>query len=266
MILLQSFRGSTSRFYRVDGGILKCPVEVWKESRAFEKLTDDIANSFAVERQILDMLGDHPRIVKYRGWQDKPQGLLLAEASHGNLQQYLEDNGDAIPSFVRKKWCRQVAESIAYIHRQGVIHSDLRPENFLVHAITPTSLDLWLCDFGGSTCEKLGLDGKHLPDPGFFDPNSAWVSQPAIDIFSVGSILYTILTGHWPYRSPGPFETVEDMEIYDQQVEDLFRQRKFPSVEGLFGGGIILACWMNKYTSADDVLQALDLEMAGVNE
>lgn len=64
MIPLQSFRGSTSRFYRVDGGILKCPVEVWKESRAYEKLTDEIANSFAVERQILDMLGNHPRIVK----------------------------------------------------------------------------------------------------------------------------------------------------------------------------------------------------------
>lgn len=56
------------------------------------------------------------------------------------------------------------------------------------------------------------------------------------------------------------------MESYDQQVEDLFRQRKFPDVEGLFGGGIILACWTKKYTSADDVLQALDSEMADVNE
>jgi hypothetical protein len=42
------------------------------------------------------------------------------------------------------------------------------------------------------------LDGKHLPDPGFFDPNSDWVSHTATDIFSVGSILTLSLlgTGH----------------------------------------------------------------------
>ncbi|KAJ3578069.1 hypothetical protein NPX13_g2494 [Xylaria arbuscula] len=141
----------------------------------------------------------------YLGWQDTVRGLLLAEASHGSLQRYLEENHDTISTPIRRKWCRQVVESIAYIHGRGVIHSDLRPDNFLVHAITPKSLDLWLCDFGGSTCEKLGLDGKHLPDPGFFNPNSEWVSTTATDIFSVGSILYAILTGHWPYRAPGPF-------------------------------------------------------------
>ena len=192
--------------------------------------------------------------------------MLLAEASHGSLQRYLDENNDTIPPSVRKKWCRQVVESIAYIHSRGVIHSDLRPENFLVHATTPTSLDLWLCDFGGSTCEELGLDGKHLPDPGFFDPNSEWVSTPATDLFSVGSILYTILTGHWPYRGPGPFKTAEEMEAYDQHVEELFRQGKFPDVEGLFGGRIILCCWTSKYTSADDVLQTLDLEMMKTSE
>ncbi|KAB5511443.1 hypothetical protein GE09DRAFT_1180164 [Coniochaeta sp. 2T2.1] len=232
MVAPESFRGSTSRFCRVRQGVLlKYPVEVWRESSAYQKLTDEIANNFSVERQILDLLGEHPRIVSSRG-------LLLAEASHGSLQRYLDENNDT-----------------------GVINSDLRPENFLVHATTSTSLDLWLCDFGGSTCEELGLDGKHLPDPGFFDPNSEWVSTPATDIFSVGSILYTIVTGHWPHRGPGPFKNPEDMEIYDQHVEDLFRQSKFPDVEGLFGGRVMLCCWTSKYTSADDVLRALDLEM-----
>lgn len=149
-----------------------------------------------------------------------------------------------------------------YIHHQGVIHSDLRPDNFLVHATTPECLDLWLCDFGGSTCEELGLDGKHLPDPGFFDPNSKWVSTPATDIFSVGSILYTILTGHWPHRGPGPFKTAEEMESYDRLVDGLFGEGKFPDVKGLFGERVIWGCWTKEYTNADDVLQALDSETA----
>ena len=47
---------------------------------------------------------------------------------------------------------------------EGVIHSDLRPENFLVDASTPTSFDLWLCDFGESVCKELDIDGGSLPD------------------------------------------------------------------------------------------------------
>lgn len=141
-----------------------------------------------------------------------------------------------------------------------MIHSDLRPENFLVHATTPTSLDLQLCDFGGSTYEKLGLDGGSLPDWGFFDPNSEPESSEVADIFSIASILYTILTGHWPYRRPGPFETGEELEEYRQLVDGLFRRGEFPDLDGIWGGVVIMKCWMNEYTSAQDVLQALESE------
>jgi serine/threonine protein kinase len=124
------------------------------------------------------------------------QGLLLVEANHSSLQQYIDENNNSIILCLRKKWCRQTTESIAYLHSQSVIHSDLRPENCLVHATSTASLDIWLCDFGGSTCEELGLDGGHLPDANFFDPTQEYVSTPATDIFSLGSIFYNILTGH----------------------------------------------------------------------
>ncbi|KAI1506119.1 kinase-like domain-containing protein [Biscogniauxia marginata] len=264
----ESFRGSTSRFLRVRPGVLlKYPAQIRKESKLYEQLTAKIANNFAVERQILGILGEHPRIVTYLGWQDEPEGLLLAEASHGSLQRYLDEHGDAVPSPLRKKWCRQVVESIAYIHHRGVVHSDLRPDNFLVHATTPTSLDLRLCDFGGSTCEGLGLDGGSLPDSGFFDPNSepeaSSKASTSTDIFSIASVLYTILTGHWPYRRPGPrpFESCEELEDYQRTVDGLFQRGEFPDVDGIWGGVVIMRCWMNEYASAQDVLRALESEM-----
>ena len=122
-------------------------------------------------------------IFRYLGDQDTvdiQQGLLLAEASHGNLQAYIDEKNASMDIPLRKKWCQQAAESIAFLHENGVIHSDLRPDNFLIHATTKTSLDLWLCDFGGSTCEELDLDGGHLPDDPFFDsthspPLLVWV-------------------------------------------------------------------------------------------
>ncbi|POR37508.1 Putative serine/threonine-protein kinase gdt2 [Tolypocladium paradoxum] len=107
------------------------------------------------------------------------------------------------------------------------------------------------------TCEKLGLDGGHLPDSGFYDPKSEPVSTAQTDIFSVASVIYTIPTGHWPYRSPGPFRTGEEMEEYRQRVDHLFEQGHFPDVAGLFAGEVIMKCWRNEYANADDVLQEL---------
>ncbi|KAI1799617.1 kinase-like protein [Daldinia bambusicola] len=255
--------GSTSRFIRIKPGIvLKYANTYGKEGQEFEdeRTVTRISNCFVVERQIYELLGKHPRIIEYLGYQDKPElppGLLLAEASHGSLQQYL-DNHDTIPLPIQKKWCRQVVESIAYIHQQGVIHSDLRPDNLLVHA-TATSLDLYLCDFGGSTCEKLGLDGESLPDSGFSDPNAEYVSTNTTDIFSVASILYTILTGYWPYRSTKGFSTLDEWDAYMQMADNLFKERTFPSdVHALWAGGIIFKGWMNEYASIDDMLQALE--------
>ncbi|KJZ69956.1 hypothetical protein HIM_10648 [Hirsutella minnesotensis 3608] len=259
--LPKSFDGSTSLFLRVQRGVLlKYPRQIRRESSSYKLLTDKIANNFLVERHILDLLGRHPRIVPYLGWHrasEGQQGVLLMEASHGNLQRYLDDHYDATSSLLRMKWCLQAVESIVYIHRRGIIHSDIRPDNFLVHATTPTSLDLWLCDFGGSTCENFGLDGGHLPDSGFYDPRSEPVSTAQTDIFSVASVLYTILTGHWPYRGPGSFKTGAEMEEYRQKVDDLFARRLFPDIDGLFAGKVIKKCWRNEYANAEEVLQEL---------
>ncbi|KAF2184978.1 hypothetical protein K469DRAFT_688208 [Zopfia rhizophila CBS 207.26] len=99
-----------------------------------------------------------------------------------------------------------------------------------------------LCDFSGSTCEKLSVDGKQLSNPGFFNPNAEWMLTMVIDIFSVGSVLYSIISGHWPHRDPGPFKSAEDYRSYDERVEEHFRNREYPNVNGLFGGTIILGC------------------------
>lgn len=97
----------------------------------------------------------HPNIImfRYRGFRDEPNitGLLFAEASHGNLQNYMDKNNDSIYLSTRKKWCRQVTEAIECLHGKDVIHSDLRPENCLLHK-SHTSLDILLADFGDSMC------------------------------------------------------------------------------------------------------------------
>ncbi|KAL4913981.1 kinase-like domain-containing protein [Aspergillus aurantiobrunneus] len=179
----------------------------------------DIKKSFQVEEQILQILGLHPRIVPFL-------------ANGGNLQAFLDQHIGTTSAALRLKWCLQAAEAVCFIHQKGVIHSDLQVENFLLH-----NNDLLLCDFGGSTSGI--IDSGHLPDSGFFNPSKPWVSTKATDIFSLGSVFYTIITDHWPYRSPRPFASVEDKLSYCDMVDNLFSSNNFPPTERLVGGSEI---------------------------
>ncbi|RCI13187.1 hypothetical protein L249_0368 [Ophiocordyceps polyrhachis-furcata BCC 54312] len=237
----ETFLGSTACFFRIKSGIiLKAP-------------------NFHVERQILERLGEHPLVIRYLGWQSEfPTGLLFTEASYGSLQRFIDERNEDILPALRRKFFSQAIRAVAYAHSRGVIHSDLRPDNFLVHGTWPVELDLWLCDFGGATCEELGLSAEKLPDAGFFDPNLPWVPSPIMDIFSLGSVLYTILTGHWPFREPGGrFSTLTEMEEYESLVDGHFARGLFPQVGGLWGGNIIHGCWSHTFLSVEEVMTEL---------
>ncbi|KGQ04418.1 Ribosomal protein S6 kinase alpha-6 [Beauveria bassiana D1-5] len=247
--------GSTSTIEPVSRGVvLKQPITFQND-----ELAEKVNVCFSVEPLILQRLGQHPRIVKYLG--QRGRGILLGKASHSNLQAYL----DSLPSIhLRQRiiWCRQLAEAISYIHSRGVVHSDLRPRNVLVHETIAGSRDLLLCDFGGSTCDELGLDGGCLPDGPFYHPTFEAASTPALDIFGLGSLFYTIMTGHWPYRStPGAPETIEEKLAYERELANAFNDENYPDVTRLVGGSVILACWKRQYSTADEVLRALDKEV-----
>lgn len=197
--------------------------------------------------------------LRYLGLQG--DGILLGEASHGNLQAYLDEHHASTPLDQRLLWCHQLAEALDYIHSRGVLHSDLRPGNILVHETTPGARDLLLADFGGSVCEELGLDGLSLPDGPFYSPVFNWQSSVLLDLFGMGSIFYTIYTGRWPYKlTPGRFDKVDDrLEWEDKVVYPNFQQEKFPDdVRDLPAGDVILACWKREFATAKDALTALD--------
>jgi hypothetical protein len=102
-----------------------------------------------------------------------------------------------------------------------------------------------LSDFGGSYC-KIGdkiIDGGHLPDPGFFNPKTPWTSTKQTDVFALGSVIHTIMTGHWPYKASGPFVSVEEWEEYGERDDVLLMKGEFPTTEGSVGGNIVEDCW-----------------------
>ncbi|WVN91200.1 uncharacterized protein L203_106457 [Cryptococcus depauperatus CBS 7841] len=249
---LLPYLGSTSAFFLITPGtVVKTPCPDLPKNQT----------ALRIEQQLLERLGKHPRIVPYLG--PHPSGILLAEAPHGDLQTYIDTKHATLSTPHCWSLWEQATEAIVHLHSKGVIHSDLRPENFLVHQAPQPFAGIWLCDFGGSFCAELDLDGGHLPDIPFSDPQMGSESTPATDIFSLGSIFYAILTGYWPFLDrPPKWTSTEDYFDYYHRVVELLKQRKFPDVTGLDGGDVIKGCWNLEYKSAEEVLQAVRSKMA----
>ncbi|KAF2257938.1 kinase-like protein [Lojkania enalia] len=227
-----------------------------------EKLVAEFQNAFAVERQLLNRLGVHPRIVRYYGpygIEGKKDGLLLGEADCGDLQSYIERHDNEIDDALKEKWCLQIAEAVAYVHEKGIIHSNLGTTNILVHQAGQTP-DLLLADFGGSRCLELGLDGNLLPDDPFMDPQLTSFKSPKVDIFSLGIVIYIIITGHYPFHE-GPAPRNEERFAYGDRVQTLFTQGVFPDLSSVpFGSVIAGCCCERKFETAKEVVLALEAE------
>ncbi|KAJ5726032.1 kinase-like domain-containing protein [Penicillium malachiteum] len=207
---------------------------------------------FEKERQIFEILGEHPRIVRCLGIAEVHRGFLLEEASHGDLHGYMKNHGKDMDMSLRLKWRSQAVEAIEFIHKHNVHHFDMSPYNMLVHADSNNDLNLLLCDFGFS---GIG-DKKHAcgHTPGFFDPE--WTISPVYqDLFGLASIFYLIMTGSYPYADVMQNDTTEEADA----VLHLIRwERKFPSVDEIPGGSVILNAWQRVYPDATALIQDQD--------
>ncbi|MEO5339563.1 MAG: serine/threonine protein kinase [Magnetococcus sp. MYC-9] len=160
---------------------------------------DKMRDRLRSEARLLGTL-HHPAVVALYDYQEmQGQPLLVLEWLPGqSLKEWLA-RGERMEETQRVRLLSQLLEAVDYLHTQGVLHRDLKPGNLQLLA----DGSLKVIDFGLAR-RKNGLHGEadgSTGTPGYMAPEQL-MGQPLdrrSDLFSIGVILYEVLTGRQPF-------------------------------------------------------------------
>jgi serine/threonine protein kinase len=155
---------------------------------------------FVIEAQAAGRLS-HPGIVTIFDVREEPEPFLVMEYVEGqSLQQLIGRESRTLPLSTTLRLVQEVAEALHYAHVQGVVHRDIKPANILV---TPDGHPK-IADFGVAKLNQtdVTLPGQVFGSPAFMAPEQLTEegSDARSDLFSLGVILYYMLTGHRPFQ------------------------------------------------------------------
>ncbi|KAF2847261.1 Pkinase-domain-containing protein [Plenodomus tracheiphilus IPT5] len=182
-----------------------------EENNAFELIKEEIA--------IMKKL-NHPNLVTLIEVLDDPDEdslyMVMEMCKKGVVMQVgLEERADPYSEEQCRCWFRDMILGLEYLHAQGIIHRDIKPDNCLV-----TEEDvLKIVDFGVS--EMFDKEGemktaKSAGSPAFMPPElcvakHGHVSGRAADIWSMGCTLYCLLFGRIPFERTGMIELYQSI-------------------------------------------------------
>ncbi|MDX6611244.1 MAG: eukaryotic-like serine/threonine-protein kinase [Blastocatellia bacterium] len=170
--------------------------------------TDFILRRFRKERQILAAL-DHPHIAGLLDGGTTDDGLpyFVMEFIQGQqIYNYCDSRQLSVAE--RLKLFRAICEAVHYAHQKQVVHRDIKPSNVLVTGEgVPKLLDFGIAkllnpDLAGDITHDPTATAMRLMTPEYASPEQVQgePTTPTTDVYSLGVLLYELLTGHRPYR------------------------------------------------------------------
>jgi serine/threonine protein kinase len=185
----------------------------------------DLLRRFRNERQTLAGL-DHPNIVKLLdgGTHEGSPFLVMDYVEGSPVDEYCDAHKLSIDE--RLRLFGKVCAAVQYAHHNLVIHRDLKPSNILVVADgTPRLLDFGIAKVlnpeSSGQSSLVTQTGTRCMTPAYASPEQMRGKSvtSATDIYSLGVVLYELLTGHRPYRLTQNTPAEMERAICEQEPE-----------------------------------------------
>ncbi len=176
---------------------------------------------------------DHPNLVPLLDVASiGPVGYIVSGYIAGpSLEQWLQRHPGGSPPRWAARLVAILAHAMEYVHQRRILHCELKPANVLlqrseldVDLATPQSWehvadDTWIpriCDFGLAKLQELDADQGRTSiacgSPSYMAPEQAEVRRadigPATDVYGLGAILYSMLTGRPPFLGESDLDTL----------------------------------------------------------
>ncbi len=151
----------------------------------------------------------HPNICTvYDAGQIESQAFIAMEFIEGTSLASLPSAQSPMPQSQAIDMVRKLADALSHAHSKGIVHRDLKPANVMVTpGGEPKLMDFGLAkriSEGNQLDTKLTQDGAVMGTPSYMSPEQVRGDQenigPVSDVYSLGVMLFELLTGQLPYR------------------------------------------------------------------
>ena len=189
---------------------------------------------------------NHPNLVKVYDWGESEDGrlYLATEFLDGETLRQLLNRGEVdIPTVCQV--FESVGNALSYLHQQGLIHRDVKPDNiFLTRKQEIKLMDLGITK--GDDSAPITRAGTAMGTPHYMSPEQArGFAVPASDQYSMGVMAFELLTGTRPYKGldgleilqkhiSSPIPRVSEHKDHGPLVDDIIQQAMAKNAESRF--------------------------------
>jgi beta-lactam-binding protein with PASTA domain/tRNA A-37 threonylcarbamoyl transferase component Bud32 len=252
-ILRQVARGGMAEVYLARDQLLDRPVAL---KVLFPELSVDrsFVERFRREAQAAANLS-HPNVVSVYDWgeEDGVYFIVMEYVDGRPLSSIIRSEGSLLADRAATIGA-EVAAALAFAHRSGVVHRDVKPGNVLIDV----NGNVKVADFGiaraANAKENLTQTGAVMGTATYFSPEQAqgFGVDPRSDVYSLGVVLYEMVTGHPPFAGDSPvsiaYKHVREQPVPPRQLN--------PAIPAAFEAIVLQAMAKDpndRYASAEEL-------------
>jgi len=219
---------------------------------------EDFVQKFKKEPLAVASLSQSNIVGVYDVGEDDGIHYIVMEYVKGiTLKEYIKNNG-ALDYRQALNIAAQIATALDHAHKKGVIHRDIKPHNILL----TEDMTVKVTDFGiarAATAGTMTNTGKVIGSVYYFSPEQArgGFTDHRTDIYSLGVVLYEMLTGKLPYDADSPI-SIALKHIQDSFVEPSEVNPKIPKSVNSIVVKAMEKDMTKRYQSARDMLDDIN--------